>query len=84
MKNSDFIKKYGIKNLYSIMESVRTNLAVLYYGKQIPKYKVNNRKKQVKFYIKGKFLCFDIAEIYYMSDKKIIMEIERGCKNVLF
>lgn len=82
MKNSDFIKKYGVYNLYSIMESVRTNLAVLYYNKQIPKYKVNNRKKQVKFYASGKFFTFDIAEIYYMSDKKIVAEIkklESGC-----
>ena len=77
MKNNEFIKKYGIQNLYSIMESVRANLATLYYRKKIPKYKVNNRKKQVKFYINGKFLIFDIAEIYYMSDKKIIMEIKK-------
>lgn len=77
MKNNEFIKKYGIQNLYSIMESVRANLAALYYGKKIPKYKVNNRKKQVKFYINGKFLIFDIAEIYYMSDKKIIMKIKK-------
>lgn len=83
MKNNEFIKKYGIQNLYSIMESVRANLAALYYGKKIPKYKVNNRKKQVKFYINGKFLIFDIAEIYYMSDKKIIMEIKKNGKQVL-
>ena len=77
MKNNEFIKKYGIQNLYSIMESVRAKLEALYYGKKIPKYKVNNRKKQVKFYINGKFLIFGIAEIYYMSDKKIIMEIKK-------
>ena len=61
MRNSEFIKKYGIENFKSIIDGVKENLIVLHYGKEIPKYKVNKRKKQVEFYSNGKFITFDIV-----------------------
>ena len=77
MRNSEFIKKYGIENFKSIIDGVKENLIVLHYGKEIPKYKVNKRKKQVEFYSKGKFITFDIAEIFYMSNREIISVIRK-------
>lgn len=77
MRNSEFIKKYGIENFRSIIDGVRENLIVLYYNKEIPKYKVNKRKKQVKFYSNGKFITFDVAEIFCMSNRKIISVIRK-------
>ena len=43
MRNSEFIKKYGIKNFKSIVDGVKENLIILHYNKEIPKYKVNKR-----------------------------------------
>ena len=82
MSNSEFIKKYGIKNFKSIIDGVKENLIILHYNKEIPKYKVNKRKKQVEFYLKGKFITFDIAEIFYMSNKEIISVIRKWEKEV--
>lgn len=82
MRNSEFIKKYGIKNFKSIVDGVKENLIILHYNKEIPKYKVNKRKKQVEFYSNGKFITFDIAEIFYMSNKEIISVIRKMGKEV--
>lgn len=82
MKNSEFIKKYGIENFKSIIDGVKENLVALYYNKEIPKYKINNRKKQVKFYSNGKFITFDIAEIFYMSNREIISVIKKWKREV--
>lgn len=82
MRNSEFIKKYGIKNFKSIVDGVKENLIILHYNKEIPKYKVNKRKKQVEFYSNGKFITFDIAEIFYMSNKEIISVIRKMEKEV--
>lgn len=82
MRNSEFIKKYGIENFKSIIDGVKENLVVLHYNKEIPKYKINNRKKQVKFYSNGKFITFDIAEIFYMSNRKIISVIKKWEREV--
>lgn len=82
MSNSEFIKKYGIENFKSIVDGVKENLIALHYSKEIPKYKVNRRKKQVEFYSKGKFITFDIAEIFYMSNKEIISVIRKWEKEV--
>lgn len=82
MKNSEFIKKYGIENFKSIIDEVKENLVALYYNKEIPKYKINNRKKQVKFYSNGKFITFDIAEIFYMSNREIISVIKKWKREV--
>lgn len=49
MKNNEFIKKYGIQNLYSIMESVRANLAALYYGKKFLNIKLIIEKNKLNF-----------------------------------
>lgn len=81
MKNSEFIKRYGIDNFKSIIEGVKDNLAVLYYNKEIPKYKIN-KNKQVKFYLKEKFITFDIAEVFYMSNREIISIIKKMRKEV--
>ena len=80
MKNSDFIKRYGIRNFKSIIDAVKDNLVVLHYNKEIPKYKIN-RKKQVKFYSNGKFIAFDIAEIFNMSNREIISTIKKWEKD---
>ena len=82
MRNSEFIKKYGIENFKSIIDGVKENLVALHYNKEIPKYKVNKRKKQVEFYSKRKFITFDIAEIFYMSNKEIISVIRKWEKEV--
>ena len=82
MRNSEFIKKYGIKNFKSIVDGVKENLIILHYNKEIPKYKVNKRKKQIEFYSNGKFITFDIAEIFYMSNKEIISVIRKWEKEV--
>lgn len=82
MRNSEFIKKYGIENFKSIIDGVKENLVALYYNKEIPKYKINNRKKQVKFYSNGKFITFDIAEIFYMSNREIISVIKKWKREV--
>lgn len=82
MRNSEFIKKYGIENFKSIIDGVKENLVTLYYNKEIPKYKINNRKKQVKFYSNGKFITFDIAEIFYMSNREIISVIKKWKREV--
>lgn len=82
MRNSEFIKKYGIENFKSIIDEVKENLVALYYNKEIPKYKINNRKKQVKFYSNGKFITFDIAEIFYMSNREIISVIKKWKREV--
>ena len=82
MRNSEFIKKYGIKNFKSIVDGVKENLIILHYNKEIPKYKVNKRKKQVEFYSNGKFITFDIAEMFYMSNKEIISVIRKMGKEV--
>lgn len=82
MRNREFIKKYGIENFKSIVDGVKENLIALYYSKEIPKYKVNRRKKQVEFYSNGKFITFDIAEIFYMSNKEIISVIRKMRKEV--
>lgn len=82
MRNSEFIKKYGIKNFKSIIDEVKENLVALYYNKEIPKYKINNRKKQIKFYSNGKFITFDIAEIFYMSNREIISVIKKWKREV--
>ena len=82
MSNSEFIKKYGIGNFKSIIDGVKENLIALHYSKEIPKYKVNRRKKQVEFYSKGKFITFDIAKIFYMSNKEIISVIRKWEKEV--
>lgn len=82
MRNSEFIKKYGIENFKSIIDGVKENLVALHYNKEIPKYKINNRKKQVKFYSNGKFITFDIAEIFYMSNREIISVIRKWEREV--
>ena len=82
MRNREFIKKYGIENFKSIVDGVKENLIALHYSKEIPKYKVNRRKKQVEFCSKGKFITFDIAEIFYMSNKEIISVIRKWEKEV--
>ena len=82
MRNREFIKKYGIENFKSIVDGVKENLIALHYSKEIPKYKVNRRKKQVEFYSKRKFITFDIAEIFYMSNKEIISVIRKWEKEV--
>lgn len=84
MKNNEFIKRYGKENLKSLIEGVKENLMVLHYNKEIPKYKINTKKKQVEFCSNGKFISFDIAEIFYMNNTEIIKAIkvaERGIKN---
>ena len=45
MKNSVFIKRYGIRNFKSIIDAVKDNLVVLHYNKEIPKYKINKKNK---------------------------------------
>ena len=77
MRNSEFIKKYGIENFKSIIDGVKENLIVLHYGKEIPKYKVNKRKKQGKFYSNGKLSTFHIAERFNMSNREIISVIRK-------
>lgn len=78
--NSEFIKKYGRDNLKSLVGGVQATLYYLKYKKEIPSYKINNQKYQVKFYKKGKFLSIDIATIFYMSEneiKKFVKRLER-------
>lgn len=76
MTKKEFIKKYGKENFYSIIEGVKENLIVLYYNKEIPRYRIR-KKEKVEFYINEKRYSLDIIRIFYMTNKEIISFINQ-------
>lgn len=71
MTNSEFIKKYGFKELLDLLSSTDIRLGILKsYGK-ISGFKVSRRKKIVHLYKNGKKGVFDVAYIYSLKDEEI-------------
>ena len=75
MTNTEFINKYGIKEMIDLFDSINIRLAILKATRKIGKYKIIKRKKMVCFYSERGNQYYEIAKIYSMSDKELINEI---------
>lgn len=70
--NTEFIKKYGKFEFREMCKFIYQDLATAKANKIIGGYKINNTKKRVKFYRKGKdSVSVDFALVFTLGANKL-------------
>ena len=70
--NKDFIKEFGKREFIEICKYVIQELLILRANKKIVKFQINNKRKQVIFYIsKEENITLDMAKIFSIGLNRI-------------